>query len=74
MATTGRTGSDAVFQAVHKVVHTLSKYGAKFRQTADIMLAGGTLNAAEHAVIVGFLDSLNALDSALKKMADYSGF
>lgn len=74
MATTGKTGGDAIFKFVHSVVHTLARYGPKFRAVMDIMVTGGNLTAAERTVIVAFLDSINALDAALKKVADYSGF
>lgn len=74
MAQTGRVGADAVFIAVHHVVAVLAKYGSKFRTTVSVMQTGGFLTAAEAAVIIGFLDSLNALDAALKKMSDYCGF
>lgn len=73
-AKTGKTGADAIFIAVHHVIHTLARYGPKFRAVVAVMLAGGNITAAESAVILSFLDSLNALDAALKKIADYAGF
>lgn len=73
MAITGRTGADAIFIAVHKVVTVLVAYSSKFRATVAIMQTGGFITAAEASVIISFLDGLPALEAALKKVAAYSG-
>lgn len=73
MAATGKTGADAIYRAAHKIVIVLSAWEPKFRAVVAVMVAGGNLSASEAAVITAFLDSLAALNSALKKVADYSG-
>ncbi len=74
MANTGRTGSDALFKWVHHSVHTLARYNAKVRAAVAAAVVVGALTSAEAAQIIGFFDSLAALDAAMKKLADYSGF
>lgn len=73
MAITGKTGADAIFVAIHKVVTVLAAYAPKFRAVVATMVTGGFVTSAEAAVITGFLDTLPALEAALKKVADYSG-
>jgi hypothetical protein len=73
MPVTGRTGADAIFIALHKIVTVLAAYAPKFRAVVATMLAGGYISSAESAVILAFLDTLPALEAALKKVKDYSG-
>jgi hypothetical protein len=74
MANTGRTGADAMFRWIHNSVHTLARYNNKIRVAVSLAQAAGILLPAEAATIIGFFDGLSALDAALKKLADYSGF
>jgi len=74
MANTGRTGADAIYKWVHHSVHTLARYNTKIRIAVTLAQTASVLLPAEAAAIIGFFDSINALDAALKKLADFCGF
>lgn len=74
MAVTGKTGADATYKALKRILIVMSHYLPKFKATVEIMVAGGHLTAAEAVIINEFLDSLAGLIAAVSKVADYSGF
>lgn len=74
MAVTGKTGADAIFFAIKRIAIVLSHYAPKFLAVIAVMQAGGHITADEAALITDFVNSLNSLMAALKKVADYSGF
>lgn len=74
MAVTGKTGGDAIYKAIKRILIVESHYGAKLDAVMTIMVSLGLLDAADAAVVRLFLGQLPALLAALAKIADYSGF
>lgn len=74
MPVTGKTGADAIFQAIKRISIVISHYAPKFLAVIAVMEAGGNITSAEAATIRAFIAGLNDLVAALSKVADYSGF
>lgn len=74
MAVTGKTGADAIWKALKRIVIVLSHYAPKLLATVAIMQAGGQLTSAEAAEITAFINDTASLLAAITKVADYSGF
>lgn len=74
MPVTGKTGADAIYKALKRILIVMSHYLPKLKATVAIMVSTGALTTAEAAEVNAFLDSMSALIAAVKKVADYSGF
>lgn len=74
MAITGRTGADAIWQAVKKQRATLNRYAAKMDIVITVAETAGILTAPESAAIRAYILAMQAAAAALEKLANYSGF
>lgn len=74
MAITGRTGADAIHQAVKKQQATLNRYAAKMDTVISLAIAAGVLTSGEGALIRAYIVAMQSAAAAIEKLSDYSGF
>lgn len=74
MAVTGKTGADALNNWLKKSQGTLKRYRAKMSIVIAAATIAGAITGPEAALIIAYIDAMDAAAAALQKLADYSGF
>lgn len=74
MAITGKTGADAIFKAIDKICHVITRYRAKFDAVITAAVAADAITSDQAATIRAFIATLDALCTALEALSSYSGF
>jgi hypothetical protein len=74
MAVTGKTGADALYHFQLKALHTLARYAPKLDAVITAAQAAGAITASDATILRTFVAAMAETVTALKKLADYSGF
>lgn len=74
MAVTGRTGADAIFQALAHICRVIVKYQSKLNAVVTAARVAGAITVAQETTINNFLAVASATCVAFEALAAYSGF
>lgn len=69
----GKTGADAIFQALHKICHVLVKYQVKLTTFIDLLVTAQVITSAEADTAKTFIAAAGATCAVFQKIASYSG-
>lgn len=74
MAVTGKTGADAIFQALSHICRVITKYRGKLDAVIDAAVAANVITAAQGVIAHDFVSSASAACAVFGLVAGYSGF
>jgi len=74
MATTGKTGADAVFKAFTRICIVIAKYRAKLDLVIDAAATAGVITSTQATTAHDFVASAATTCAIFRLIADYSGF
>lgn len=74
MAVTGKTGADAVFQALQHICRVITKYRTKLDAVIDAATTAGVITSAQAVIAHDFVSTASAACSVFELIASYSGF
>lgn len=74
MAVTGKTGADAVFQALRHICHVIVKYRTKLDGVITSAQGAGVITAAQATTAHDFVAAATTTCSIFELIAGYSGF
>lgn len=74
MAVTGKTGADAIFQALKHICTVLNKYEVKLIAVVAAAEAASAITSDQAAKITAFITAASVTCDAFSALADYSGF
>lgn len=73
MAHTGKTGADAIFQALSKICRIITAYRAKLDKVIDDAVGAGVITTSQATVAHDFVATANAACAVFQLVAGYSG-
>jgi hypothetical protein len=74
MAVTGKTGADAVFQALRWICRIIGKYRTKLDNVIDAAEAAAVITSGQATIAHDFVASAVVTCSIFEAIAGYSGF
>lgn len=74
MAITGRTGADAIAQALAHICRTLVRYRPKLETVIDAAVSASVITSGQATTAKDFIGTASTVCAIFQLVAEYSGF